>query len=841
MTNKPSVLQRAKAAIKFYRQGWRGVMATETKKFPYSWPTWRTGNPEWQITDYQNYAQEAYAENAIVYGAMRYWYDAVRCVPLRAYKGSLEEPKLLPMSHPLAQLCLRPNRWQGWPEFQGLAQIYLKLAGDSYIYVDRLPGQEIPQALYTLRPDRVFIVPTNNPKDPIGYIYMPEGKGIQDGVPYLAKNIIHCKNPNPLDALDGLGYGLSDISAGARSIDVDNAVTRYLKMFFDQGAMPPGMLTFDMPMTNESVAEARRRWMEIYGGSANWSDIAVLDQGGKYQRLGLSFSELGMAELDGRNWTAASTVLGVPLTLIVSRPELVSSTYNNKDSDRRMFWQDKVYPEMGGWEREYQYYLSTEKGEFVKFDFSKVPALTLTPQEFTTMAQQALSAGAITVNEYRAKINQNQADDGDVYLIPSSVVVTPYKTKQELNDALAGETAAALPASTTGEAGPVNLDSTIGLNGAQISSIMEVLSQVQSGVMAELVAVELLVSVGIAQDRAVRIVAATLDKKPVEADVSAKPKPIPPSLSTTPTPATTSGNEEMPQAVDEAQQAGAKRFDFIGALRDAKLMTMERKDAFWLKSDELAASYDEEFGAAAVKALEANKRDLLALLNKGKSKAASYDWAKYEAAVKAYLLGAGSAEVWKSIFETQQTDLMTAKVKQLNAEFNKAYPSAELLSQQWFDSYQIQFAQPINDTTNETVKRMIQQATDEGWSVLTMQGHLETMFKQWMTGTLTPDEFAWYNDRMPVYRRENIARTETIKASNVVSNALYEAWGSKGREWLATRDSRTRDTHAAADGQVRAFGKKFDVGGYAMEYPGDMNAPAALICNCRCSLIPIID
>lgn len=775
--SKPSALQRLKAAYKFFQRGWSGVMQPQVKKFPYSFPTWRAGNPEWQLMDYQTYAQEAFAENAIVYGAMRYWYDSVRAVPLRAYRGSLEEPKLLPMSHELSKLCLRPNRWQAWPEFQGLAQIYLKLAGNSYIYIDRKPGEDVPVALYTLRPDRVFIVPTNNAKDPIGYIYVPEGRATQDGMPILAKNMIHRKEPNPLDTLEGLGYGLSAISPGARSIDVDNAVTKYLKMFFEKGAMPPGMVSFDVPMMPEDMVAARQRLMEMYGGSENWSEWVIFDQGGKYSRLGLTFDELGMAELDGRNWTAASTVLGVPLTLIVSRPELVSSTYDNKSSDRKMFWQDKVFPEMGGWEREFQYYLSTER-EFVKFDFSKVPALTLTPQEAMLTAKDALVGGAITVNEYRAMIKQDPADDGDVYLIPSSVVVTPYKTKAELE-------------------------------------------------------------------------AEKLEEEMEPDPVIPPPQPAQPE---TQTPATTPGNEAMPNAEEEEQEAGAKSVDklldegrspwYPYHKLDSKLqtMTMEHKDAFWLKSDELAASYDDEYAKAATEALRKDERKLLSLLTEGKSKKATYDWDKYRKAVEEYLQEGGGADTnWSETFSAAQVGLMSAKVKQLNTEFSKVYPAAELLSRNWFNSYMIHFAQPINDTTNEGVKRLIEQAQKDGWSVPTMQKHLETMFEQWITGALTPDEFLWYDDRMPAYRRENISRTETIKASAVVSNALYEAWGSNGREWLATRDARTRDTHRAADGQVRAFGKKFDVGGYAMEYPGDMSAPANLTVNCRCTVIPILE
>jgi hypothetical protein len=57
-----------------------------------------------------------------------------------------------------------------------------------------------------------------------------------------------------------------------------------------------------------------------------------------------------------------------------------------------------------------------------------------------------------------------------------------------------------------------------------------------------------------------------------------------------------------------------------------------------------------------------------------------------------------------------------------------------------------------------------------------------------------------------------------------------------GQEWISTRDERTRDDHADADGQVVTMGAPFEVGGEALLYPGDTGGDGGNVINCRCTV-----
>ena len=96
------------------------------------------------------------------------------------------------------------------------------------------------------------------------------------------------------------------------------------------------------------------------------------------------------------------------------------------------------------------------------------------------------------------------------------------------------------------------------------------------------------------------------------------------------------------------------------------------------------------------------------------------------------------------------------------------------------------------------------------------------------------------SDAGGVARATRIARTEVISASNLGSIEGARATGLPlNKTWLATRDTRTRDTHDEADGQTVAMDELFNVGGSLLDFPGDFsnNADVSELISCRCTTI----
>jgi len=88
------------------------------------------------------------------------------------------------------------------------------------------------------------------------------------------------------------------------------------------------------------------------------------------------------------------------------------------------------------------------------------------------------------------------------------------------------------------------------------------------------------------------------------------------------------------------------------------------------------------------------------------------------------------------------------------------------------------------------------------------------------------------------WRALRIARTEIMTASNMGS---FEGAKSSGEAlekfWIATYDSRTRDTHMVIEAQnPKMMNETFQVGAYQMQHPGDPAGGAEEVINCRCAI-----
>lgn len=85
------------------------------------------------------------------------------------------------------------------------------------------------------------------------------------------------------------------------------------------------------------------------------------------------------------------------------------------------------------------------------------------------------------------------------------------------------------------------------------------------------------------------------------------------------------------------------------------------------------------------------------------------------------------------------------------------------------------------------------------------------------------------------------AKIISITETHIIANQANLAVGLdtdivEKKEWISTEDERTRPEHSQANGQIVNKNMPFIIGGEEMTSPGDPNASAKNVVNCRCTM-----
>lgn len=155
-----------------------------------------------------------------------------------------------------------------------------------------------------------------------------------------------------------------------------------------------------------------------------------------------------------------------------------------------------------------------------------------------------------------------------------------------------------------------------------------------------------------------------------------------------------------------------------------------------------------------------------------------------------------------------------------NIDFNLRDPRVESFLNRWAGE---RIKRMVNDTTQEALRGTLAEAVANGESTGDIVNRIKDVF-----------------DEASTSRAELISRTELGRASNFSALEGMEQVGIEEKEWLATQDGETRDTHADLDGTRVGIHDNFvSASGAQAQHPGDFG-DAAEDCNCRCGVLSVI-
>jgi len=275
-------------------------------------------------------------QTSAVYACVRVLAESLAGLPLHVYERVEDGGKILKISHPLYQLLHdEPNSEMTSFVFRETLMSHLLLFGNAYAQVVR-NGRGYPIALYPLLPDRVT-VERDARTEQIVYIYRSENKG---EVKLRKGEILHI----PGLGFDGL-IGYSPIQMAKDAIGMTLAAEEYGSKFFANGATPGGIL--EHPATIKDIQRVKDSWNAEYRGPGNANKIAILEEGMKYNAIGIAPEQAQFLESRKFQIAEIARIFRVPLHMI---GDLDKSSFSNITQQSLEFVMYTLNPWVRRWE-----------------------------------------------------------------------------------------------------------------------------------------------------------------------------------------------------------------------------------------------------------------------------------------------------------------------------------------------------------------------------------------------------------------------------------------------------------------------------------------------------------
>lgn len=298
-----------------------------------------------------------------VYSCVRILAEAVAGLPLHLHRYTDNGGKEKALSHSLYFLLHdEPNPEMTSFVFRETLMTHLLLWGNAYAQIIRNGKGEVI-ALYPLMPNRMRV-----DRDTRGNLYYSYTRYL-DEAPTL-NGITVTLRPSDVLHIPGLGFdglvGYSPIAMAKNAIGLAMATEEYGAKFFANGAAPGGVL--EHPGTIKDPQKVKDSWNMAYQGSGNAHKVAVLEEGMKYQQIGISPEQAQFLETRKFQINETARIFRVPPHMV---GDLEKSSFSNIEQQSLEFVKYTLDPWVIRWEQAISRSLlspSEKKEYFSKFN-----------------------------------------------------------------------------------------------------------------------------------------------------------------------------------------------------------------------------------------------------------------------------------------------------------------------------------------------------------------------------------------------------------------------------------------------------------------------------------------
>ena len=353
-------------------------------------------------------------QTTAVYACVRILAEAVASLPLHVYEYQDDGGKKLVHDHPLYYLLHdEPNPEMTSFVFWETLMSHLLIWGNAYAQIIR-DGAGRVLGLYPLLPDKMEVQ-----RDDKGNIYYVYSRNSDENPTFKEYGNIKLKAEDVLH-IPGLGFdgliGYSPIAMAKNAVGMTLACEEYGASFFANGANPGGVL--EHPGVLKDPSKVRESWNSVYRGVSNAHKIAVLEEGMKYQQIGIPPEEAQFLETRKFQINEIARLYRIPPHMV---GDLDKSSFSNIEQQSLEFVKYTLDPWVIRWEQSLQrsLLLPGEKGKY----FIKLNVDGLLRGDYQSrMNGYAVGRqnGWFSANDIREMENMNPIPDeqgGNLYLI----------------------------------------------------------------------------------------------------------------------------------------------------------------------------------------------------------------------------------------------------------------------------------------------------------------------------------------------------------------------------------------------------------------------------------------
>ena len=353
-------------------------------------------------------------QTTAVYACVRILAEAIASLPLHVYEYQDDGGKKLVHDHPLYYLLHdEPNPEMTSFVFRETLMSHLLIWGNAYAQIIR-DGAGRVLGLYPLLPDKMEVQ-----RDDRGNIYYVYSRNSDENPMFKEYGNIKLKAEDVLH-IPGLGFdgliGYSPIAMAKNAVGMTLACEEYGASFFANGANPGGVL--EHPGVLKDPSKVRESWNSVYRGVNNAHKIAVLEEGMKYQQIGIPPEEAQFLETRKFQINEIARLYRIPPHMV---GDLDKSSLSHIEQQSLEFVKYTLDPWVIRWEQSLQrsLFLPGEKGKY----FIKLNVDGLLRGDYQSrMNGYAVGRqnGWFSANDIREMENMNPIPDeegGNLYLV----------------------------------------------------------------------------------------------------------------------------------------------------------------------------------------------------------------------------------------------------------------------------------------------------------------------------------------------------------------------------------------------------------------------------------------